>query len=146
MANLDEPRHRKVRIAARVLCPIVLIVTFVSMEFALAAEGTLSGFISALRWFIFTTLFAPFLLGALMGHWYHPVPIWFDILNKRFYKQKQIIPPLILVALGGMIAAAAGSTYGVERLAPSYLSFIMVVVGVVLGAIVWPVRVLRPHP
>lgn len=145
-SDQEEPWPRWVRISARILCPFVLVGTFVCMEIALAGKGDLTRFVSALRWFIYSTIFTPFFLGVLLGHWFHPVPRWYNIMDRRVYRNKQFIPPLILLAIGGIIMLIGWKVFNYQgnNPAPSYLSFIMVNVGIVLGAIIWPVRVLLP--
>jgi hypothetical protein len=145
MSTSDEPWRPAVRVFVRIALPLILGLTFVSMEIALASKGPLSDFTSGLRWFIFTTLFAPFFLGVLLGHWYHPIPRWYEIMNEKLYHGKQLAPPFILLTLGGLIMGVAWGIFGLERFAPSYLSFIMVFVGMLLGALIWPVRVFPPR-
>ena len=145
MSDGNEPWRPGVRVFVRIACPLILALTFVSMEIALASKGPISDFTSGLRWFIFTTFFAPFFLGVLLGHWYHPVPIWYDIMNKRLYRGKQFIPPVILLTVAVLVMGIGWGLFGFKQLAPSHLSFIMVFVGVLFGAVIWPVRVLHPR-
>jgi hypothetical protein len=131
------------RLFVLVACPILLLGTFITMEFVLASSGKLSGFTWGLRRVLLSYLFAPFFLGVLLGHWYHPVPVWYFVLDKRVYGGRQIIPPLIAVCVAIVLMAVGMALYYPDGAAPSYLSFGMVVVGVVFGALIWPVRVFR---
>lgn len=142
----SETWPRWVRILARILCPFILAGTFACMEIALAYKGNLTDFVTGLRWFIFSTLFTPFFLGVLLGHWFHPVPRWYDIMDNRIYRHKQFIPPIILLAIGGLVMGIGWGLFNYKSAnpAPSYINFIMVLVGVVLGVLIWPVRVLPP--
>jgi hypothetical protein len=119
------------------------------MEFSLASEvddweSDPAEFVRGVREFIFSTLWMPFFLGVLMGHWYHPWPKWYCIMN-RVYRGYDIIPPLILLGVAACGAASpAFFHYARGHTIPSWASFIAVCVGVLSGMLVWPVRVLPP--
>ncbi len=145
MSDLSAPRHwpRGMIIFARIICPFVLAATFAFMELALAYRKGISDFTEGMRWFIHATYFTPFFLGVLLGHWFHPVPGWYRIMNDRLYKNKQMIPPIILLTIGGLLMGIGWGIHS-EEAAPTHINFIMVLVGIVLGGLLWPVRVLPP--
>lgn len=138
-----ESWPRGMIIFARVICPFILAATFALMEVALAYEKGISGFTEGLREFIRGKLFVPFFMGVLMGHWFHPVAVWYDILDRRVYKGKQFLPPIIIIVVGALVMGIGWGIFPNEP-APTYVNFVMVVVGLVVGGLLWPVRVLPP--
>lgn len=133
MTGSPSALRRFVLIAA----PIVLLATFVTNDIALE-KGT-TGFAADYKRFVYTSLFYPFALGVLLGHWYHMLGGRFRINPRRY--GGPLVGALIGAAMIACIAAVGIVTFLHEITIPSYLNTIMSVVGVVFGMLVWPVRV-----
>lgn len=139
-------RHDIARVISLSLCPGLILMTFLTMEVALGANLEVlkidSCFTPGFRWFVHTTLAFPFFLGVLLGHWYHPVPGWYTLLNERLYKSRQFIPIVIILTLT-VILFTIGCivSYVFDYAVPSFVNTILVIVGIFAGALIWPVHV-----
>lgn len=127
------------RLFVLIVCPCLLTATFVAMEIALLADTTCysPGYAMWLRKFIYHTMFIPFFLGVLLGHWYHPRP-------GRQLTGSQFRNRTIIVAA---VALALGLIFGLPAIWLSWIAFpywinnIIVAAGAIFGAWIWPVRV-----
>jgi hypothetical protein len=146
----DRRGHDVARVISLSLCPGLLAMTFLTMELALGANlealNVESSFIPSFRRFINTSLFTPFFLGVLVGHWYHPVPRWFTFLDERIYRQKQGIPIAIVLTSTTFLLVLGIVIYVLEWSVPSPVNTGMVIVGILFGAVVWPVHALHDVP
>jgi hypothetical protein len=139
-------RHDVARVISLSFCPGLILMTFLTMEVALGtnleALNIDSCFTPGFRWFVHTTLTFPFFLGVLLGHWYHPVPGWFRLLNERLYREHQFIPIVIVLTLT-VILLTIGCivSYVLDYAVPSFVNTILVIVGIFTGALIWPVHV-----
>jgi len=117
--------------------PILLTATFALNEVALVWGDT--EFAVSYRRFVYASLFYPFALGVLLGHWFHMLGGGFRIDRRRFGK------PLVQALIGAFIilsvAVVGIVSFGRGVSIPLYVSTVMSVIGVVFGMLVWPVRV-----
>jgi hypothetical protein len=137
-------RHDIARVISLSLCPGLILMTFLTMEVALGANlealNIDSIFTLGFRRFIHTTMAVPFFLGVLLGHWYHPVPRWFTLLDRRY--PHPVVPIVIVLGLT-VILLVVGCTisYVIWYSVPSFVNTIMVILGIFVGALIWPVHV-----
>jgi hypothetical protein len=144
-------RHDIARVISLSLCPGLMIMTFLTMEVALGADleawNIDSRFVPTFRRFIHTTLATPFFLGVLLGHWYHPVPRWFTFLDERAYRHHQIIPIVIVLILAVLLLVVGCIvSYVFKYSVPSPVNTGMVILGILVGALIWPVHVFHDTP
>jgi hypothetical protein len=127
------------RLFVLIVCPILLLATFVTMEIALVADtsGYEPGYAEWLRKFIYHTLFVPFFLGVLVGHWYHPWPER-KLSGRQFGIRTAIVVSAALV-LGLIFGLPAIWLSWVEF--PYWVNSLVAIAGAVFGAWSWPVRV-----
>ena len=131
-------RPSGLRRAVLIVCPILLSLTFIFNEIALVMD-TNSKIANGYKRFVFGSLFFPFALGILLGHWYHIYGGRFTVNWRRYGK------PWVQSVLGAaMIACVAtvGITCFCLRVSiPNYMNTVMVLIGIVFGMLVWPVKV-----
>ncbi|OEU77807.1 MAG: hypothetical protein BA865_12390 [Desulfobacterales bacterium S5133MH4] len=126
--------RRALRVSVLILCPLLLLATFVTMELALAARINLDTNDTTVKFrsIIYNTLFVPWFLGVLLGHWYHP------FIERHFTGGQFLLRTATVVGVAVLLGLPTGL---VGFSVPYWGSTIMVYVGAVVGAWVWPVRV-----
>lgn len=121
------------------ITPSLLLATFITNELALSAtiDPAKSGFTAGFREIVFNTLFVPWFLGVLLGHWYHP------FINRTFMGMQFLVRTLIVAGVALLLFLIFFLLLKfIEGFSlPYWVSTITMYVGVVVGAWVWPVRV-----
>jgi hypothetical protein len=132
-------RERRLRISVLWICPFLLLATFVTGELALCAtiDPAVDRFTAGFRTIVFGTLFFPWLFGALLGHWYHPY------LDRDVSGWTFVWRLAILLAVAGALGLMGGLLlkYADGFTMPYWVSTLVMGIGVVAGAWLWPVRV-----
>ena len=121
-----------------IVCPILLSLTFIFNEIALVLD-TNSEIANGYKRFVFGSLFFPFALGILLGHWYHIYGGRFTVDWRRF--GKPLVQALLGAAMIVCVAAVGITCFCLKVPIPGYMNSIMVLIGIVFGMLVWPVKV-----
>lgn len=123
-----------------IVCPILLSSTFIFNEIALVMNSN-SKIANGYKSFVFGSLFYPFALGILLGHWYHIYGGRFRVDWRRY--GKPLVQALLGAAMIACVAAVGITCFCLEVSIPNYMNTIMVLIGIVFGMLVWPVKVLH---
>lgn len=131
--------NHTLRVVVLTITPILLLATFITNELALSVtiDPVQSEFTAGYRKIVYNTLFVPWFLGVLLGHWYHP------FVDRTFMGREFLIRTLIVAGVALVLGLVFGLLLAyVEGFAiPYWASTIIMYAGVVVGAWVWPVRV-----
>lgn len=131
-------RPSGLRRAVLIVCPILLSLTFIFNEIALVMD-TSSKIANGYKRFVFGSLFFPFALGVLLGHWYH---IYGGRFNVNWHTHGNPLVQTLSAAamiIGVMIVGIICFCFRVSI--PNYINTILVVIGIVFGMLMWPVKV-----